>query len=55
MQLYQKLRPSNILAKYIPRLAQVQGTDVTSGLSPGFERDVAKAAASDVKWRCAHR
>ena len=50
VQRYTRINPSNILAKYLPRMASVNGHDWTLGLSPTFERDVATAAATDPKF-----
>jgi chitosanase len=43
---YTKLKPSNILAKYLPALRKVNGTASHAGLDPNFTKDW-KAAAKD--------
>jgi chitosanase len=41
---YTKLRPGNVLAKYLPALHRVDGSDSHAGLDPGFPADWAAAA-----------
>ncbi|GJF27501.1 chitosanase [Kitasatospora sp. NE20-6] len=41
---YTDLRPGNVLAKYLPALRKVDGTDSHSGLGSAFTRDWATAA-----------
>lgn len=50
VQYYAKIAPNNILAKYIPALQQVDGTDSHAGLGAAFERDWV-TAANDVKFQ----
>ncbi|MFJ3787506.1 chitosanase [Kitasatospora sp. NPDC090091] len=45
---YTDLKPGNVLAKYLPALRKVNGTDSHSGLGSAFERDWATAAKDDV-------
>ncbi|MER6366608.1 chitosanase [Kitasatospora sp. NPDC001527] len=45
---YTDLKPGNILAKYLPALRKVNGTDSHSGLGSAFERDWATAAKDTV-------
>ncbi|MFG2793517.1 chitosanase [Streptomyces sp. NPDC048419] len=44
VQLYTDRKPGNVLAKYLPALRSVNGTDSHDGLDPNFPRDWAKAA-----------
>ncbi|MFJ9564003.1 chitosanase [Streptomyces fuscichromogenes] len=44
VQLYTDRKPSNVLAKYLPALRRVNGTDSHSGLDPNFPADWRKAA-----------
>ncbi|MEV7526101.1 chitosanase [Streptomyces sp. NPDC091371] len=41
---YTEIKPGNVLAKYLPALREVDGTDSHAGLDPDFTRDWAKAA-----------
>jgi chitosanase len=50
IQYYTQLAPGNILAKYIPALQKVNGTDSHTGLGAAFEKDWV-TAASDVKFQ----
>ncbi|MFF8774748.1 chitosanase [Kitasatospora sp. NPDC015120] len=45
---YTDLKPGNVLAKYLPALRKVNGTDSHSGLGSAFERDWATAAKDTV-------
>ncbi|GAA1410631.1 chitosanase [Kitasatospora putterlickiae] len=45
---YTDLKPGNILAKYLPALRRVNGTDSHSGLGSAFERDWVTAAKDTV-------
>ncbi|MFF7455715.1 chitosanase [Kitasatospora sp. NPDC008115] len=45
---YTDLKPGNILAKYLPALRKVNGTDSHSGLGSAFERDWVTAAKDTV-------
>ncbi|MFB6892559.1 chitosanase [Kitasatospora sp. NPDC056327] len=45
---YTDLKPGNVLAKYLPALRKVNGTDSHSGLGSAFERDWATAAKDAV-------
>ncbi|MER7704402.1 chitosanase [Kitasatospora sp. NPDC097605] len=45
---YTDLKPGNILAKYLPALRKVNGTDSHSGLGSAFERDWATAAKDTI-------
>ncbi|WP_259294515.1 chitosanase [Streptomyces canus] len=44
VQLYADRKPGNVLAKYLPALRRVDGTDSHSGLDPNFPADWRKAA-----------
>ncbi|MER6234658.1 chitosanase [Streptomyces clavifer] len=46
VELYTERKPGNVLAKYLPALREVDGSDSHDGLDPGFTGDWA-AAASD--------
>ncbi|MFH8473440.1 chitosanase [Streptomyces sp. NPDC018000] len=45
VELYTQRKPGNVLAKYLPALRKVNGTDSHSGLDPNFTKDWATAAA----------
>ncbi|WP_371618903.1 chitosanase [Streptomyces sp. NBC_00454] len=45
VQYYTSIKPGNVLAKYLPALKKVDGSDSHSGLDPNFTKDWAKAAA----------
>jgi chitosanase len=45
VQAYTDAKPGNVLAKYLPALRKVNGTDSHSGLDPNFPADWRKAAA----------
>ncbi|MFF2191775.1 chitosanase [Streptomyces sp. NPDC058157] len=44
VEYYTQVKPGNVLAKYLPALRKVNGTDSHSGLDPNFTKDWAKAA-----------
>ncbi|GAA3785163.1 chitosanase [Streptomyces chiangmaiensis] len=44
VQLYTDRKPGNVLAKYLPALRRVNGTDSHEGLDPNFPKDWRKAA-----------
>ncbi|MET8246398.1 chitosanase [Streptomyces sp. NPDC005202] len=44
VQLYTDRKPGNVLAKYLPALRRVNGTDTHDGLDPNFPEDWRKAA-----------
>ncbi|MFF4851784.1 chitosanase [Streptomyces sp. NPDC001194] len=44
VEYYTGVKPGNVLAKYLPALRKVDGTDSHSGLDPNFTKDWAKAA-----------
>jgi chitosanase len=48
VQLYADRKPGNVLAKYLPALRQVNGTDSHKGLDPNFPKDWRKAAQDTV-------
>jgi chitosanase len=48
IEAYTGTKPSNVLAKYLPALRNVDGTDSHSGLDPNFTRDWKTAAADPV-------
>ncbi len=45
---YTRTEPGNVLAKYLPALRKVNGTDSHAGLDPDFTKDWKKAAADPV-------
>ncbi|MET8329048.1 chitosanase [Streptomyces sp. NPDC005181] len=45
VELYTQRKPGNVLAKYLPALRDVDGTDSHDGLDPNFTRDWATAAS----------
>jgi chitosanase len=45
VDMYAQRRPGNVLAKYLPALRQVDGTDSHAGLDPNFVNDWRTAAA----------
>ncbi|OLZ73755.1 chitosanase [Streptomyces amritsarensis] len=47
---YTQVKPGNVLAKYLPALRDVDGSDSHAGLDPNFTRDWAKAAR-DAEFR----
>ena len=48
VEAYTATKPGNVLAKYLPALRAVNGTDSHSGLDPNFTRDWATAAGDSV-------
>ncbi|MFJ6215443.1 chitosanase [Streptomyces sp. NPDC092296] len=48
VQLYTDRAPGNVLAKYLPALRKVDGSDSHSGLDPNFTKDWRTAAADPV-------
>ncbi|MFF1558500.1 chitosanase [Streptomyces sp. NPDC058279] len=44
VEYYTQVKPGNVLAKYLPALRKVDGTDSHKGLDPNFTKDWAKAA-----------
>jgi chitosanase len=50
VELYTRRKPGNVLAKYLPALRRVNGTDSHKGLDPGFTKDW-KTAAKDPAFR----
>ena len=52
VQLYADRKPGNVLAKYLPALRRVNGSDSHSGLDPNYTRDW-KAAAADSAFKTA--
>ncbi|MFE6868281.1 chitosanase [Kitasatospora sp. NPDC057692] len=48
VEYYTTLKPGNVLAKYLPALRKVNGTESHSGLGSAFERDWATAAKDAV-------
>ncbi|MGW6690195.1 chitosanase [Streptomyces sp. NPDC054961] len=50
VEYYTSIKPGNVLAKYLPALRKVDGSDSHSGLDPNFTKDWVKAAGdSDFK------
>ncbi|WP_326626162.1 MULTISPECIES: chitosanase [unclassified Streptomyces] len=45
VELYTQRKPGNVLAKYLPALREVDGTDSHDGLDPNFTRDWVTAAS----------
>ena len=45
VEYYTQKKPDNVLAKYLPALRKVNGSDSHSGLDPNFTKDWKKAAA----------
>jgi chitosanase len=52
VEAYTNTKPSNVLAKYLPALRNVNGTDSHAGLDPTFVRDW-KSAATDATFQAA--
>jgi chitosanase len=50
VQLYTDRKPGNVLAKYLPALRKVNGTDSHSGLDPNFPKDW-RTAAQDTAFQ----
>ncbi|MFJ9467264.1 chitosanase [Streptomyces caniferus] len=44
VELYTRRKPGNVLAKYLPALRDVDGSDSHDGLDPGYPKDWKKAA-----------
>ncbi|MEW1637049.1 chitosanase [Streptomyces sp. NPDC093801] len=44
VEYYTRVKPGNVLAKYLPALRKVNGSDSHAGLDPDFTKDWAKAA-----------
>ncbi|WP_405982944.1 chitosanase [Streptomyces sp. NBC_00158] len=44
VEYYTQVKPGNVLAKYLPALRKVNGSDSHAGLDPNFTKDWAKAA-----------
>ncbi|MFD4866990.1 chitosanase [Streptomyces sp. NPDC058412] len=44
VEYYTQVKPGNVLARYLPALRRVDGTDSHAGLDPDFTKDWAKAA-----------
>ncbi|MFD5145840.1 chitosanase [Streptomyces sp. NPDC058401] len=50
VEYYTQIKPGNVLAKYLPALRNVDGSDSHAGLDPNFTKDWVKAASdSDFK------
>ncbi|MGW6708377.1 chitosanase [Streptomyces sp. NPDC054956] len=45
VEYYTSVKPGNVLAKYLPALRKVDGSDSHSGLDPNFTKDWVKAAS----------
>lgn len=45
VEYYTKVKPGNVLAKYLPALRKVDGSDSHAGLDPNFTKDWVKAAS----------
>ncbi|SFY48221.1 chitosanase [Streptomyces sp. F-1] len=52
VQLYADRKPGNVLARYLPALRKVDGSDSHSGLDPDFPDDWRKAARDTVFQQC---
>ncbi|MFJ3826457.1 chitosanase [Streptomyces sp. NPDC090046] len=50
VEYYTQIKPGNVLAKYLPALRRVDGSDSHAGLDPNFTKDWAKAA-QDAEFR----
>ncbi|KUL35359.1 chitosanase [Streptomyces sp. NRRL F-4489] len=48
VELYTKRKPDNVLAKYLPALRKVDGSDSHAGLDPDYPKDWRKAAKDQV-------
>ncbi|MET9291410.1 chitosanase [Streptomyces sp. NPDC003077] len=48
VELYTQRKPGNVLAKYLPALRKVDGTDSHAGLDPNYTKDWKKAAQDPV-------
>ncbi|MFZ3493328.1 chitosanase [Streptomyces sp. 5.8] len=45
VEYYTQIKPGNVLAKYLPALRKVDGSDSHAGLDPNFTKDWVKAAS----------
>ncbi|MEU6508435.1 chitosanase [Streptomyces sp. NPDC046942] len=52
VQLYADRKPGNVLAKYLPALRKVNGSDSHAGLDPDYPRDWRTAAKDTVFQQC---
>ncbi|MGW4566458.1 chitosanase [Streptomyces sp. NPDC004561] len=52
VQQYADRRPGNVLAKYLPALREVNGTDSHAGLDPDYPKDWGRAAQDTVFQQC---
>src|SRR3954452_16921171 len=52
VELYTNRKPGNVLAKYLPALRKVNGSDSHAGLDPNFTKDW-KTAAKDTAFQTA--
>ncbi|MEV5876437.1 chitosanase [Streptomyces sp. NPDC052101] len=52
VQLYADREPGNVLAKYLPALRKVNGSDSHSGLDPNYPKDWRKAAQDTAFQQC---
>jgi chitosanase len=52
VELYKQRKSGNILAKYLPALRAVDGTDSHKGLDPNYPKDWATAAKDKVFQKC---
>ncbi|MCJ0874293.1 chitosanase [Streptomyces sp. AP-93] len=48
VEYYTQIKPGNVLAKYLPALRKVDGSDSHAGLDPNFTKDWVKAASDSV-------
>lgn len=47
VEYYTSIKPGNVLAKYLPALRKVDGSDSHAGLDPNFTKDWVKAASDN--------
>ena len=52
VELYAQRKPGNVLAKYLPALRKVNGTDSHKGLDPNYPKDWKTAAKDSVFKKC---
>ncbi|AOR36409.1 chitosanase [Streptomyces fodineus] len=52
VQLYADRKPGNVLAKYLPALRKVNGSDSHAGLDPNYPKDWRKAAQDTAFQQC---
>ncbi|WP_350274277.1 chitosanase [Kribbella sp. HUAS MG21] len=52
VELYADRKPGNVLAKYLPALREVDGSDSHAGLDPNYPRDWRTAAGDSVFRQC---